>query len=68
MNVKSDRFTNYDIVTYLTNVFNISKHTENYNVNEDEEKDTKISIISYREALTFLNKIKDYLMSSSIDS
>ena len=52
----------------LTNVFNISKHTENYNDDKDEEKDTKISIIIYREALTCLNKLKDYLMASSIDT
>ena len=39
----------------LTNVFNISKHTENYNDDKDEEIDTKISIIIYREALTCLN-------------
>ena len=41
----------------LTNVFNISEHTENYNDDEDEEKDTKISIIIYWEALTCLNKL-----------
>ena len=51
----------------LTIVFNISKHTENYKDDEDEEKDTNISIIIYREALTCLNKLKDYLMVSSID-
>ena len=47
----------------LTNDFNISKHTKNYNDNEDEEKDNKISIISFREALTCLNKLKDYLIA-----
>ena len=52
----------------LTNVFNIFKHNENYNDDEDEEKDAKISIIIYREALTCLNKLQDYLMASSIDT
>ena len=52
----------------LTNVFNISKHTENYNYDEDEEKDTEISIIIYRKALTCLNKLKYNLMASSIDT
>ena len=52
----------------LTNVFNISKHTENYKDDEDEEKDIKISIIIYQEALTCLKKLKDYLMASSVDN
>ena len=39
-------------------LMNISKHIESYNDDEDEAKDTKISIISYREALTCLNIIK----------
>ena len=48
----------------LTNVSNISKHNENYN----DDEDTKISIIIYREVMTCLNKLKDYLMASSIDT
>ena len=40
---------------------------DEYN-DKDEEIDTKISIIIYREALTCLNKLKEYLIASSIDT
>ena len=50
----------------VENVLNTSHPTDNYNNNEDEEKDTKINIISHLEVLTCMNKLKDYLMASDI--